>query len=361
MKKQVVLVIFLFACVHAIACVCAPKGELTVAELGKYTSIALVKVVAILENVPRDTTQSRTNFPAFTIKVQTLEWYKGDTLSEVYVNGGHKKFNTWTSCDLGIQEGDEWLFFIQYSVDGKPSVSYCERQVQYRSANGWRDWQYKRGFKELFFLDKAFSKDRKNSFKGQQIELYSDGKKEVESFYKNGKLNGKRTYWYPNGNLRGEEFYVKGKLHGSIKWYYRDGLIDVISNYHHGKQRDTTIYFGSDYTDSNKIKPLYWRLYDKKGRLIHSKTYHFDVKLFDFMKKEKYYLKSEVIYDWKKNLVTNTGFHSNGNLSDKYFHRATDYKSIGTSYRWNEKGDLMRTWEYDEQGKLIRTVPFNEK
>jgi antitoxin component YwqK of YwqJK toxin-antitoxin module len=361
MKKQPLFIFCLFTCVHALACVCAPQGNLNIAELQKYKSIALVKVVAILENIPRDTVNNKSSFPAFRISVQTLELYKGDSLSEMYVDGGHRKFGTWTSCDLGVQEDDEWLFFIKNSVNGTPSVSYCERHALYRSANGWRDWQYKRGFNELNFLDKTFSKSKKNDFIGQQIELYPDGKKEVESFYKKGKLNGKRTYWYPDGTLRGEEFYRKGKLHGSIKWYSRYGVLDVTSKYHRGIQRDTAIYFGVDDFDSGKIKPLYWRLYDKKGRLLHSKDYRFDSKLFSFMEKKKYHLQTEAIYDWKKNLVTTNHFYSNGRVSEKTFHRATDYKNIGISYRWNEKGELIRTWEYDEQGKLIKTVPFNEK
>jgi antitoxin component YwqK of YwqJK toxin-antitoxin module len=346
MKKNVLLFIVMLYSTYTMACTCSNYGSLTVEELKDYKSIALVKVVEITEQYkPEDK-----KYYAYKIKVKTIEHYKGDTLIEIIVDGGHHKFNTWTSCDLGIQEGDEWIFLTRSYENNQHSVSYCDRNVRYRSAEGVRDWKYQRGFEELKLLDSVYFKTKNSQKDGQQIAYYSNGQKEVEEFYKNEQREGIRKIWYPNGKIWAEEFYEKGKLQGIAQWYNSEGAIESLAKYQGGLNVDTSFHFRKD-LDDGKYKPEYLTIFDKEGHTLLSQTYVFSIKgLKDY---SRYRLRQEDIYDWKNGIRTYTYYYENGAKYSSGQSRLKDYKNIGITKEWDKKGKLTKTWEYDENGKQI--------
>ena len=78
------------------------------------------------------------------------------------------------------------------------------------------------------FLDKSYT--------GKHIEYYSDGQKQLEQNYKNGKLEGLETTWYESGKKKSEKFFKNDKLEGlSIVWH-ENGQKEVERNYKNGKE-----------------------------------------------------------------------------------------------------------------------------
>jgi len=84
--------------------------------------------------------------------------------------------------------------------------------------------------KELGYVE-----GEKEPFTGIAKEYYPSGKIETESFYANGKLNGKSITYYENGNLKYEENYKNSKLDGLIKTYFEDGTIRTEIYYKNGE------------------------------------------------------------------------------------------------------------------------------
>ena len=84
--------------------------------------------------------------------------------------------------------------------------------------------------KELGYVE-----GEKEPFTGIAKEYYPNGKIETESFYANGKLNGKSITYYENGNLKYEENYKNSKLDGLIKTYFEDGTIRTEIYYKNGE------------------------------------------------------------------------------------------------------------------------------
>ncbi len=234
-------------------------------------------------------------------------------------------------------------------------------------------------------LDKRYAKLRPMPQDGLYTEGYENGQKEIETYYKKGKINGSWKVWYPNGQLYIGAYYKKDKLHGKWKvWYangqlkedrvYKkgekegialeygdDGHVAHSSKYKHGKLIDTTYYFQKDYIDSGKYKVKYIRIYDKIGQLTYASDYDFppppDLKIFN-TKDDKYYLRNEAFYDIKKDICTSFYYHANGKVSEKSYTQISKYKNIGLFQRWDENGKLITTWEYDVNGKQINIKKY---
>lgn len=54
---------------------------------------------------------------------------------------------------------------------------------------------------------------------------YPNGSIKLETYHKNGKLEGIANYYYESGGLKAREFYKDNTLHGLSKWYYESGEI----------------------------------------------------------------------------------------------------------------------------------------
>lgn len=120
-------------------------------------------------------------------------------------------------------------------------ITYIKRpngtETRYKYfSNGQKEWEfnYKNGRRE-----------------GKFYRWYKNGQKSYEENYKNGELDGKQSYWYDNGQKDSVDNYKNGKLNGRQYWWDDDG-----------KKIDETIY-----SDGVKI-------YDMKDIYGKKKTYN---------------------------------------------------------------------------------------
>jgi len=110
--------------------------------------------------------------------------------------------------------------------------------------------------KELGYVE-----GEKEPFTGIAKDYYPSGKIKTESFYVNGKLNGKSITYYENGNLKYEENYKNSKLDRLIKTYFEDGTIRTELYYKNGELDGESLNFYKD--GSLKGREFY-----RNGKLI---------------------------------------------------------------------------------------------
>src|SRR5690606_25492835 len=90
------------------ACSCAILGGLSKTDIDKTDYIALVRIKEILPIKVEAPKYYDTN-SYIKIVVEEISHYKGGHFTEIIVASGHHKFNTWTSCDFGMSEKEEWI------------------------------------------------------------------------------------------------------------------------------------------------------------------------------------------------------------------------------------------------------------
>ena len=106
----------------------------------------------------------------------------------------------------------------------------------------------------IFFFSSSYSQDRKviektfpdgspslvvfyNS-KGErvrEISYFSNGKKEYDGTFKDGKENGTFIYWYEDGQKKYEEYYKNGLAEGKQYEWDPDGQLNKTEIYKQGK------------------------------------------------------------------------------------------------------------------------------
>ena len=138
------------------ACACPYLEELSEKDLQQYNYIALVKINAIISD---ETTGQNSGVGSFVVRISELLHFKGKSYKELLVAGGHEKSSVKTSCDLGMAENQQWIIFSRGLYKGRPTVSFCDRNILYRTETGVRDWYGQGGFRELRFLSHHFGKD----------------------------------------------------------------------------------------------------------------------------------------------------------------------------------------------------------
>ena len=72
-------------------------------------------------------------------------------------------------------------------------------------------------------------------YTGKYFQLYESGKKEVETNFKDGKMDGLEVWWYSNGQKQRETNYKDGKLDGLDAQYYENGQKECEETYKDGK------------------------------------------------------------------------------------------------------------------------------
>ncbi|GAB3166398.1 hypothetical protein [Telluribacter humicola] len=336
---SVILLIFLSS--YSLACDCDDQGELSQQDIEQNDYIALVRIKEIIPAKAEDLrTTNKTYY--YAIVVEELTHYKGDRVSEIVVAGGNKKFGTWTSCDFGMNEGQEWVIFGNY-YKRKPFVGLCGRTVRYKDERGFRDWQFQRGFKELTFLDTFFQKTQEalKLVPGTDTTLYSSGSIERIAPYLQGQLHGTAEYFFPDGSLYGKTNYLNGKLHGKSYWYYDDGAVETEATYLNGVRVDTSIYFikvGVGY------KPMIVQVFDREGNVLLFQHYTGDY--------QNWYVCNEDSYESSIKKVKHVFYHKNGQI--KGISYTLDGKNWGTYREYDTQGRIVKQWEYDDQGRVIK-------
>jgi antitoxin component YwqK of YwqJK toxin-antitoxin module len=339
MRHLFFLVLLLNANVSS-ACVCAHIGALTKAVVDKTSYVALIRITEILP-FKVDSPKYRGDI-YFKIIVEEITHFKGPNQKELIVSGGNKKFNTWTSCDFGMAENDEWVIFGEIQK-GQAYVHPCTRTARYRAASGYRDLRFKSGINELDFLNAVFNKqtDKPSTKNGKVNHYFPNGRVEKKERYRNGKLHGEVQYFYPNGVLQARELFYKGKQHKASLWYYHDGSLETKTKYDKGLRVDTFIYYSKT---RNSSQPYLVSVYNKKGELTLSREYGGE--------DSKRFLSRETVYQPALKKETTTFFYPDGKVRS-VGHRTYGYDS-DEYIEYDELGNVKRRTVYGEEGRTIK-------
>ncbi|WP_417361287.1 hypothetical protein [Galbibacter sp.] len=353
------LVLFLFS-VKTFACSCSYNPDFkTKEDLSDYDFIAHVKITEIkkAENI-------ETDFYIHLMGFEILELYKGENIESILVSGSHHSLEIgWTSCDLGESIGDQWIIFGYYNENFKKSITgYCTRSKRIKMFNGYENVKYPNELTLKKKLQQLFDKEQiEPEYQGKRLEYYQNGNKQLEEYYENGLLNGKRNIWYPNEVVQSTQSYLKGKKNGVFKWYSGKGNLTKIEKFDNDIPIDTTIFWREIdtsylhlkiYSDLNGVdlkqakellsKRKIWieRVYNDKGQILSNIVFR--------QNGEK---QEETIYypDQDKEIVRY--FHKNGVLSSEMFREKG--KTTGIYKDWDGNGRLLRSWQYDENGEII--------
>jgi antitoxin component YwqK of YwqJK toxin-antitoxin module len=134
------------------------------------------------------------------------------------------------SSELSV---DSVLTHVCASYEGKVSVDryygYLESYCKNGKIDGPEKWYYENG--NL----RGESTYRVGRLEGPKKWYYENGNLWGESTYKEGKIEGSYKEYYENGNLRIESTYKEGKIEGSYKEYYENGNLRIESTYKEGK------------------------------------------------------------------------------------------------------------------------------
>lgn len=234
--KNLLMLILVFLNVQAFACYCDAIPPLRNKEdLKGYDFIALAKVK---ELSAVDRSRSWNDLKNGDIRIEIIELFKGNrevVISEPDVN---------TSCGLGINLGEEWLFFGRKGKS-KIQIGACDLTTQYRDASGLRNWNGLYAIQQLTKLQEIYS-----AYKPDKLFttiLYTNGKTELMQTFKNGQLNGLRTIYYPTGQVYVKEKFKDGRRKGYRKIYSPSGQLTYRVRYKNDLVKDKIFYF--DTTD----------------------------------------------------------------------------------------------------------------
>ena len=81
------------------------------------------------------------------------------------------------------------------------------------------------------FEGKIYCLNEEEPFNGIVFNEYSDGQREYEGLYKNGKPNGNLVYWYENGSIKREGRLKNGSPIGRWTYYNLDGSIEKTTDH----------------------------------------------------------------------------------------------------------------------------------
>lgn len=137
----------------------------------------------------------------------------------------------------GISELDEYVSqlsaFVQGGEDGIFDGIFVRYNVLVQFLFGWRHYEYR---EESFFLDPE------DNLCGPYKEMHGDVVL-LQSFYRNGELDGLETIRNPSGVKKRRTFWVNGKKHGTETEWYNDGSLASKTEYVNGVQHgEYTIY-----------------------------------------------------------------------------------------------------------------------
>ncbi|HEY8937996.1 MAG TPA: hypothetical protein VIM65_22390 [Cyclobacteriaceae bacterium] len=339
----------------SLACVCGGFTNDYIGELHTYDFVALVEIEQI-------DTVSYHDF-AHLARIKILELFKGDIDNSIIIEGGHPSMGISTSCDLGDNIGEQWIIFA-YKVNNRLVTHSCTYSTRYRNRDGLRYPVSEHGanVSMLEDLQKFFKHKVFHTYKGPYTDYYTNGNKEVEAFYKKGRLHGERKIWFPTGTLRSVEQYRNGKLHGVCKmwhpnrtqailshykkgdehgayaWWNEKGELKTLNKFSHGERIDTATSWYETITDTSQIDEFtfIWNgippvTYDSARKILATRQ-----------------------------IMDQTIFDKHGRrISEMWWHRTGIPKSIKS---WYEKESYTICVDFDEAGAVsMITILDNRK
>ncbi|REA63741.1 hypothetical protein DSL64_04730 [Dyadobacter luteus] len=307
---------------HASACSCVNniRDLESTSQLDPYEFVALVKITD--DQVYKEsTTADYRSIGLLGIKI--IELFKGVSVDKIFEG------DIQTSCDMGIEKGQEWMFFGK-KIDGKLTVIPCDRNAKYKDLNGFREWR-SLGYTDLHALRKIYKHPVKEYRTEKRIEYYTNKQTEIEENYVDGKLDGVRKIWYPDGVLFGIQHYKMDSLHGRSSWFYPSGQIQKDDFYVNGKYAQVSrFYFKSLEPESGRNpKVQFETVFDSLGNPIISRVFSSSGSL-----------QSESLIDLVKNTRTNIHYHENGIISEISYNKNDE--SSGQYIRYDENGMPLR-------------------
>lgn len=335
--RIVLTVAFLLLNIKLFACSCfIPSAFKNKEDLKEYTFIALVdiKQAAPIDSVNKYM-RLRLNGD---IKINILEQFKGQATDMVF----DPSYNN--NCNLNLEAGEQWLFF-GYSQNGKTYISRCSYSVRYKSVNGFREWRFFTGIKELDLLRTIYEHRALGNI-GNKI-FYPSGKIEIKQKIINGRLDGKRSIFYPNGNIFITEDFKKGVRVGYRQIYDTSGHVLKSTKYKKGIKKEEINYQDTaehawyiNYQIKNHNEPLF-------GEREHDSVNF--VKLLDSLRSLKH---------WDKE-IQSAYIYSNDGLSYKYISYGYKGNLEAEGYQdWNAKINVRRN--YYKSGKLQNYIKYDQ-
>lgn len=113
-----------------------------------------------------------------------------------------------------------------------------------------------------------------NSFTGDFIETYENGKTKGTGSFVNGQLEGLRIQYFENGQKRTEKFYKASFPHGKAKEFYENGTLKQMGEFVDNKENGIWIIYyetGEKHVEStfvNGVQQGDYMEYSKDGKLI---------------------------------------------------------------------------------------------
>ncbi|MCZ2477956.1 hypothetical protein G9H58_07760 [Aquirufa antheringensis] len=358
MKKYLLLLLLLMiSSAKAFACSCVyTRPFQTLDDLKGYEFIAHVKIVNDHDKEPL-TNPKGNSFDKVDIQVQEL--FKGKMTNVIY-EVDKKNF-----CSLNIVNGQEWIFFA-VRLNGKLVVRYCDDNLIYREADGQRDWEYQRGFREIKLLRELLGIPERKFANGKHTEYYENGQIEIEENYENEKQVGERKIWYPNGVLTSKKFFVNDSLDGKLERYYPSGQLKEVGFFQRGKPynvhrsyNDTTYFPDHWYNSRDDYERIKDSLMKEHKRISLSEELVFNEKGENIVYRKYDHLgilQREIITHPETKTVTEIDYHDDhyGRLvSSITYRKVGEYKPHGHYQSYDYEGYPERSWDYDDSGKRI--------
>lgn len=320
------------------ACKCSGNWSLK-QSMDSSDYIALVKVVDVLS----------AHSPYYhKIKIVESVLYKGESQSEIYVDGGSIAVDSTirSSCDLGIEKGEEWIIFASKN-NGKYFTGFCGNSMPYRDKMGFREINTSHKINLINEINAYFSKPSISFYKknGHLILYYPNGQKEAVFHFRNGLKNGACTFYYPDGSLLGTGFYKKGNKDGIWKSFDRMNSLENQTSFENGIQVDSSLRYSYSIPPvKHYLKDCFY--YNKKGEVISFKSYSFSQKIDEDLKikttSDIPYISYEWYIDTLKNEKTTIYYHPNGRVSIKYMEDMKTGEYIGDIVDYNEAGFVIK-------------------
>jgi antitoxin component YwqK of YwqJK toxin-antitoxin module len=174
-------------------------------------------------------------------------------------------------------------------------------------------------------------------FTGLVRGMYTNGKKEIEINYKEGKKEGVQTSWDEKGNKRLEVNYKNGKSEGLLTTWYENGQKKGEVNYENGKLQGVGITWHENGKKRSELN------YNRKKNGLFTEWYENGKK------------KIEVNYKEGKKQGLEIIWYNNGKKKSEASYK--DGEKHGLQTEWDEKGKKSETMWDKGNRKIQRFLP----
>jgi len=361
MNRTFILILLLcLASMRAYSCSCITEKRLESKEdLKKYDFIAQVKITSINE-----ASDENIEYYIYSLSFETLEIYRGESIKNILVSGSNKIFDRWTSCDLNLDIGDEWIIFGYKEKKTKKLITgYCTRSTKTKSFDGYENIKDPEKNSLTKKLNQLFDKkENVRNKNGKRLEYYKNGNLQLEENYKELVLNGSRKIWYPNGQLESNQYYKGGQKNGIFKWYSKNGELIKAEKFVKSKHVDTTFVWREIDTTDRRVRNYskLKKITEEEGKSILSKRSLQSISIYnssgECIKGEKYFingtLREKNTFDTIKKHSTQRRFHLNGNLASLLIKDKSRNRIF--SRKWDKNGDPVVVRGYDAEGNRVK-------